>query len=643
MNRLKTCCIALFFVALYGNRAHAVTDQQPGHSNPQVQVPVPHSSYSNPAIPQLRKRLDTILQENHIPGLMVVMVKQDSILFSSGLGYADREQKIKVDTTTLFHFASVTKFFVALGVQKLIMAGKLHLNDRIRDIAPEIPFTNQWEATDPVRLVHLLEHTAGFEDVPLNKMVSTTGTPLTGLASVKALSSALHARWKPGLMMSYSNPTYNVLGYIIEKTAGMPWDSYIRQSLFTPLGMESSLFDLNGQNRTGFAKGYDFKDGVYRPLPFYIPSGNGAGSALVSNASDMAKALHYLLNGHPSTDLPGPAQLLEMETIHSTLASRRGLQTGYALGNDLFPNNKKISLRGHNGKGEGFVSWIFFNRQAGLAYAIAANCNANLWPVSEAIEHVLTQDIQPPILPTVTIDPATIEPMLGYYQFMNPKNERWEFHRRIFGGIHLLSIQQGKLLIKKGDGQIDSLIPMGKGIFRQKNDILPSYILARDQDGQPFLQGPGSSFYYRTAYTPVFLQKLFIYLGLIAVCLSFLYTLIGIPLVLYRKIKMIDLSLPFLPIVGVLSFWYAFRLLGSTDAASKELFNTFNATSFSIFAGMLLFGLTVASGAYLLYRRWYALPSRWISIPLALNYLFLAYLVALFSIHGWIGVPIWIM
>jgi len=148
---------------------------------------------------------------------MISIVKKDSILFSGGLGYADLEQKMNVDHTTQFHLASITKFFVAMGIQKLIIEGKLNLNDRLQAIAPEIPYTNKWESTNPVRLVHLLEHTAGFEDIQLNKMVNTTGNPLTGIDALKAAENSLSSRWKPGEMMSYSNPGYNVLGFIIEK------------------------------------------------------------------------------------------------------------------------------------------------------------------------------------------------------------------------------------------------------------------------------------------------------------------------------------------------------------------------------------------------------------------------------------------
>lgn len=629
MNKHITSILILVFMVLLCNMVNA-----------QLQ----HDDSSAPAIEQLFKKIDTVLQKEHMPGLMISIVKKDSILFSGGLGYADLEQRIPVDSTTQFHFASVTKFFVAMGIQKLITEGKLKLDDRLRAIAPEIPYTNRWESTHPVRLVHILEHTAGFEDIALNKMINMTGKPLTGIEAIQAQKNSLTSRWKPGEMMSYSNPGYNILGYIIEKVSGVPWNSYIQQTLFKPLVMNSTLFDLSGESRQTYAKGYDFRNGSYTLLPFYMPSSNGASSALVSNASDMAKFMHYLLHVDENSDnLLHEHDFIEMEKIHSTLASQKGLQTGYALGNDLFPNNKKVTFRGHNGKGEGFSSWIFFNREAGLAYAISTNCNAILWPVSQVIEDFLTKNMEAPKMLTVKIDQSKIEPMLGYYQFMNPKNERWEFHRRIFGGIKLLSIDADKLIVDRGSGQIDSLIHMGKGIFRLKGDIIPSSVVGHDHEGRPFFQGYGNSFYSKTPYLPILLQKIPIYLGLIAALLSIIYAIVGIPLALFKKIKIIDLCLVLLPSLGIVCFLASYRLLGVTDAIHKELFTSANATSISIFAGMLFFGISVVITSYLLYKRWWQIGRKWMKFALAFNTIFLFYLVVLFSVHGWIGIPIWSM
>ncbi|RKO70174.1 class A beta-lactamase-related serine hydrolase [Sphingobacterium puteale] len=627
MINLKTFYIAILIAVSYFTAAAQVKSK----------------TNSNTTIAQLHKQLETVIQKENIPGLMVSIVKNDNILYAGGLGYADLGKRRPVDQLTQFHLASVTKFFVAMGIQQLVAKGRLKLSDRIRDIAPEIPFNNPWEDTYPVRVVHLLEHTAGFDDVQLNSMVTIGEKPLLGIDAIKAVSNSLTVRWKPGTMMSYSNPGYNVLGYIIEKVTDMPWDKYLQDQIFLPLNMRKSLFDRNGTRMPNFATGYDFRDGKFRPMPFYQPGSNGAGSALVSNAEDMAKFMLYLLNGSADSTLLNNGNLNEMEIIHSTLASQAGLQTGYALGNDLFPNNKRISLRGHNGKGEGFVSWLFFNRDAGIAYAIAANSVVNMWPISQAIEDFLTKNISPPKLTSHPIDKQKLKPLLGYYQFMNPKNDRWEFYRRIFGGIELRGISKDRLLVKKENGQVDSLIHIGNGIFRAKDDILPSFVLAKDSNDQPFFQGYGNNFYRKVPPASLLIQKIPIYLGFCAILIYMIFSLVGIVLMFFRKIKLIDVGIPLLPIVGTCCFIAAYRLMGLTDASHKELFTSFNITSFLIFLGMLSFAILVIVSSLLLYKRWFQLTPRWLRLLLAFCNFFLCYLVALLSINGWIGVPIWMM
>lgn len=626
MIQLKTYCIVWMAMAI-----------------PLLAKAQPQVQHLNPALELLCKRLDTVLEKEHIPGLMLSIVKKDRILFAGGLGVAELTQRKKVDQHTQFHFASITKFFVAMGIQQLVSSGRLNLHDRIHDIAPEVPFSNPWEATHPILLVHLLEHTAGFQDIQINKMINTTGRQLVGIEAVKSVKNSLTARWKPGSMTSYSNPGYDILGYILEKISGIPWDQYIQQQLFKPLNMDNSLFDRTGQPHQNFATGYVYHKGNYIAMPLYIPSSNGAANSLVSNAHDMAKFMHYLLNGGNSNLLPDEEQLKDMETVHSTLASQAGLKAGYALGNDLFPNNKKVSFRGHNGKGEGFVSWIFFNRDAGLAYSIAANSVTNLWPVSQLIEEFLTRDLAHPSLSTTPIDSATVTPMLGYYKFMNPKNERWEFYKRIFGGIKLHSIANEKLIIKQERGQVDTLIHEGEGIFRMQGDILPYFILARDPSGTPFFQGYGNGFYRKTAYIPLLLQKIPIYLGFTAYLLSALFSTIGAILLFFRKIKLADLLIPVLPVVGLLCFLMAYRTIGTADEMHKELFTNCNPTSFMIFCGMLLFPTSIITSCFVLYRRWSSIHRRWLRSFFVVNTVFLCYIAALLTLHGWIGVPIWMM
>jgi CubicO group peptidase (beta-lactamase class C family) len=181
----------------------------------------------------LQDSLRAVMAREHIPGMMLTLVRHDSILFEGGLGLADVAARRPVTAHTLFRIGSVTKTFVAAGLLQLIEQGKLHLTDEVHQIAPEIPIDNPWEATDPVRVVHLLEHTAGFDDMAVNHMYNTMPTDPRGPAVLAIFRHELRCRWRPGERMSYANPGYQVAGYLLEKFSGQLYEQYLTQHLGT--------------------------------------------------------------------------------------------------------------------------------------------------------------------------------------------------------------------------------------------------------------------------------------------------------------------------------------------------------------------------------------------------------------------------
>src|SRR5258705_4292587 len=122
------------------------------------------------SIKQLTDSLEIIIKQENITGLMLGITTKDSVIFSGGFGYSDLDAKRRVDEKTLFRMGSITKMFVSLGIMKLVNEGKLKLDDELKKIAPEVPFQNKCESTNPVRIVHLLEHTSGYDDIKLNRM-----------------------------------------------------------------------------------------------------------------------------------------------------------------------------------------------------------------------------------------------------------------------------------------------------------------------------------------------------------------------------------------------------------------------------------------------------------------------------------------
>src|ERR1700739_2447680 len=116
-------------------------------------------------IPSLLKQLDKFRADAGVPGAGVALFDRNGVTWVGGLGYADVGKKRPVDADTLFRAGSISKGFVAVALMQVVDQGKMRLDARLKDIAPEIPVDNPWEESDPVTVAEVLEHTAGFDDM----------------------------------------------------------------------------------------------------------------------------------------------------------------------------------------------------------------------------------------------------------------------------------------------------------------------------------------------------------------------------------------------------------------------------------------------------------------------------------------------
>lgn len=594
-------------------------------------------------IQELLPRIESVMQQEHMPGLMLSIVTRDSVLFAGGLGKANLQHNTQVSGQTLFRVSSVTKMFTSMGILKLIHEGKLSLNDELKKIAPEVPFRNRWEDTHPVRVVHLLEHTAGFDDLHLNNVYTTADQDLRGIEALKVYESSLYCRWKPGERMSYSNPDYEVAGYLIEKLSGKPWDEYVKENVLQPLGMTHSNFTRRITDTTRHAQGYHWEGDHYEPYPFYVLHGNGAGGSLNACADDMARFLRCYLNNWrvDSTQWLPASYLLEMETIHSTLAAKNGLQTGYGLGNGNPLSHPKVHLRGHGGLGDGFNTMLLYDRSHGIGYAVSNNGGKDVWRIARLIEDFLTQDLPEPQWLSEKLDAEAIAPYLGYYQYTNPRSEMIGFPQRVFDAKKVS--QAGDYLVVSGlfGGHADTLVRVSDLVFRNQFQPQPFFVFGKNANGNSFMQGYVDRFYLKTSLLSVWLPQLLGYLGLLGMALSVVCGVVWLLMALFRKISWPDLVTRILPALGVIAGLYAFQVMRTTDEKQRIVLASVNATSLGIFAGTLLFGIFSGLAVWTLYRRWPALKNPWLRGLLTFQAIFVAYMAIWLLMNGWIGVRVW--
>jgi CubicO group peptidase (beta-lactamase class C family) len=176
------------------------------------------------------------MEDHHIVGVAVSVVKDGKLFFAKGYGYADLENNIRVDPeATLFKLGSLTKLFTWTAVMQLAEQGKLDLD---ADVNTYLDFRIPDTYPQPITLKHLMAHTSGFEDLHA-EMVTLAEENL--LPPREWLASHIPARVRPpGEVAAYSNYGAALAGYIVARVSGQSYSQYVQEHILDPLGMEGT-------------------------------------------------------------------------------------------------------------------------------------------------------------------------------------------------------------------------------------------------------------------------------------------------------------------------------------------------------------------------------------------------------------------
>ena len=351
-------------------------------------------------IEELKKSVAKLRDDYDVPAVGIAMIDQNGPVWIGSLGKANIEKNIEADENTLFRIASTSKMFVALSVLKLVEEGKLTLNAKLIDLAPEIAFRNRWEKTDPIRLVHLLEHTTGWDETHYPEFAHNEETPATLKQGLDFHPHSRQSRWQPGTRFSYTNSGPAVAAYIVEKVTGQRFEDYVQQNFFDPIGMTTATFLLSEAFKSRGATLYE--QGA-KPLDYAHLIMRPSGS-MNASPHDMAKFVQFYLhrgmvNGNR---VLSEESLARMERVESTSAAKAGQQTGYGL-NNYTSFHKQWVYRGHNGGFDGALSEFAYLPEAQVGHAIMIT-SKNVPAFKKLVE--LVRDYETRHLPDKVIEPG---------------------------------------------------------------------------------------------------------------------------------------------------------------------------------------------------------------------------------------------
>ncbi len=391
--------------------------------------------------------LDSYFQRHYPadePGATIAIIRDGEMVFSKAFGMADLENGIANQTNMVFRLGSITKQFTAVAIMMLAEEGKLSVDD---DITQHISTYTPPSST--VTVEHLLTHTSGIPNY----------TAIPGWFDVKIRVNLsveqmmdewedMPLEFEPGSKFNYSNSGYFMLGAIIESASGMPYDQFIDERIFKPLGMTTSYYDHSAQIIPNRSRGYEqAPDGTFRNASFLDMGQPYAAGSLASTIDDMAKWDAALY-----TDVLLPQSVLQkMWTSYKTTD---GSETGYGYGWSVGEHNGH-KIIAHGGGIPGFRTEGFRIPAEKLYVSVLSN-GAAVGPDIPAQAAVKAMLEEPYEVVAVELDRADLERLTGVYRGENDEARN-------------VRLKDGELVFEAAAGFNIALIPLGTHRFGSKS------------------------------------------------------------------------------------------------------------------------------------------------------------------------------
>lgn len=312
---------------------------------------VPAAAQS-PDRPALVARLDSLARAHvadpFAAGAAVAVVHRGDTLLLKGYGVADLEWDVAMVDDAVFEIGSMTKQFTAAAVLQLAEQGKLDLD---ADFTQYLPDYDTQGRRIPLR--RLLDHTSGikgYTEMPVFGEIMMRALPRDSLV---AKFEAVPLEFEPGTAQIYNNSAYFLLGLIVEKASGMPYEEYVEKHLFEPLGMTRSYYCDESAVVSRRAHGYDRGPRALVLKAYLDHTWPYSAGSLCSTAGDLVRWNQALHGG----EVVSAASYLDMTTPD---ALTDGTPIRYGMGLMVMDDNGRRALA-HGGGINGFLSdgWYY--------------------------------------------------------------------------------------------------------------------------------------------------------------------------------------------------------------------------------------------------------------------------------------------
>jgi CubicO group peptidase (beta-lactamase class C family) len=409
---------------------------------------------------------------------LVIVVDADKVLINHNFGIVDWDTKEAFDSSHHFRIGSISKSFAGLLALRMQQKGLIDLQDRFDKHVKTYVIDNKF-TDSPIRLEHLLEHTAGLSDLTKSEWDYNDSEPI-GIQAALALKKGQHkALWQPGQHHSYSNVGAGLLGLALEKASGKTYEQLMKEFVFNPLDMQSSTLLLSNQVKKNLITGYNtdgktkipYWHNIYRPF-----------AAINSTSNDMINFLQMLLNKGriKSGAFLSETKIKRFESPQTNLSAKNKMHFGYGLGNYSWQNQGYV-FHGHGGDADGYLTKYGYNREAGKAYFIMINSfqHNTRNRIQNLVESFIINDLAKPHYPTrLKLDEETAKKYSGKYTQMTKRFGRSSNNQPSLEVYE----KQGQLYLRHKTYSSQILFAVTNNNFRFSDESVATMSFVKDQE-----------------------------------------------------------------------------------------------------------------------------------------------------------------
>lgn len=596
------------------------------------------------SIEELQAQLEKILKDTHTPGVSVAIVHKNGPEWIAGLGVADVASNRANTANTLFRIGSTSKAFASLAILMLVDQGKLSLSDPVHKLVPDARFENRWEATDPIRVVNLLEHTTGWDDLHLREYAKQAPDSMSLYDGLEYDHHSRISRWPPGTRAAYCNSGPPVAAYIVEKLTGQRFEDFVEQNLFLPIGMKTATYF---EPPAGTATTLYHADGK-TPYPYWHILLRPAGS-INASAKDMATYVQFYLNrgAVDGRQIVPSADIDRSEVPQSTWAAKEGMKAGYGLSN-YWSFQDGFVYHGHNGGVEGGLTDMSYMPDYGVGYFYSINAgNGDAFTkIGKAIRAYITNKLQRPAVPMAANLPANASDYSGWYEPDSPRVELTHFIERL-AGLSWIHFKDGRLLMSGLGNWNQPFVPVTGSQFRyvpKKDPAEPVptvELLTPNPEGRFIQAGAMTTMKHLPAWLAIseIILTIFVILSILSILIYAPFWILGG--LIKRRRRPAERGMRLCPLIAVLSLvaFVAIFILCSADLINRLGNRTI--WSEALFVTTIIYGIATLASL----SAWWRAPADQVR-PGVRRYsrlVTLALLIAAFYLAYWdvIGLRTW--